>query len=481
MTAMADAHPDPTALRVAPREPSEMRTPFRESIEYALGGFAYKAVAFLSVPILARLLLPAQLGLLDVAVLIALVVSVTASAGLENAVARLDAVGADSGELWASAGAIVVGGAVLLGAAGFLLANPVSQLLTGSDIHADVVVAGVVYGCVLTFSLTAQNAIRVRRRPRRYAAYGFAIVVGEMAAALALAVAGASVPVIVLGWAAASAIGAVVLIAREVPRPSTPSAQTIRRLLAYGIPLVPATLVWIIGDLGVRGVVAREATIASLGLFGLATRLTSPIQLLVVGFGLAWHPFIYAAAAGQTRDLAADAATRLAAALGVVAIVLTVLAPEVVALIAGPGYEGAVSVVPGLAAGMVLFGLITLSTAVLGAGYRLAPVVVASIGGATLQIAAAWWLVPRFGLGLAGLSVALGYAFTAAMLTIRAGVLTSSVAAQLSAVAAGLLIGHLALDLELPARLAVGVVASAVVALAWLFLTRATRTNADPR
>ena len=478
---MADAHPDPVSLGLAPRESSGIRTTFRESVEYALGGFAYKAVAFLSVPILARVLLPAQLGLLDVAVLIALVVSVTASAGLENAVARLDAVGADAGELWASAGTIVLGGAVLLGVAGFLLANPISRLLTGSDVHADVVVAGVVYGCVLTFSLTAQNAIRVRRRPRRYAAYGFAIVVGEMAAALSLAVAGASVPIIVLGWTFASAIGAAVLIALEVPRPSAPSAHTIRRLLAYGIPLVPATLVWIIGDLGVRGIVAHEATIASLGLFGLATRLTSPIQLLVVGFGLAWHPFIYTAAAGRTRDLAVDAATRLAAALGVVAILLTVLAPELVAVIAGPGYEGAVNVVPGLAAGMVLFGLITLSTAVLGAGYRLGPVVAASIGGAALQVAAAWFLVPSFGFAVAGLSVALGYALTAALLTIRAGVFTGAAAVQLGSVAAGLVLGHLALDSALPARLAVGVIVSGVVILTWFLMTRAARTKADSR
>ena len=62
----------------------------RASVTYALGGLAYKGVALLSVPILARLLTPAQLGLLDLAVVLASVVALAVAIGMDQGIPFLE-------------------------------------------------------------------------------------------------------------------------------------------------------------------------------------------------------------------------------------------------------------------------------------------------------------------------------------------------------------------------------------------------------
>ena len=53
----------------------------RQSAVYALGGFAYKGLAILAVPLLARLLSPAELGLLDAAAITASLLGLVAGLG----------------------------------------------------------------------------------------------------------------------------------------------------------------------------------------------------------------------------------------------------------------------------------------------------------------------------------------------------------------------------------------------------------------
>ena len=454
MSPVQESTPEPLGPLPVPATAGMLRAVLHDSVQYALGGLAYKAVALLSVPILARLLVPADLGMLDLAVVVALVVAITGAVGLENALARLDAEEPANARLWGSAGLLLILGVAIVGGAGLTLSAPLAALLLGSSTNAAVISAGVVYGCVLAFSTMGLNAVRLQQRPRRYAVYGFLIVAAEMATALALAAAGASVPVIILGWAAASALGAAILIVREVPRMGRPSTALVRRLTLFGLPLVPAGLVWIVGDLGVRALIAHQEGLVALGLYGIAGRLTSVIQLMVVGFGLAWHPFLYRANGDQARRLGATASVGLIAGLGSLAMILTALSPEVVGIVAGPGYENAVMVVAGLSAAMVLFGVITAATAVLGVRYAVRSVALASAGGAVIQVLLAAIVVPPLGLAGAGVAVAVGYGITAALLVWRAGLLSIPMTVVTLAAALGLIITAVTVQAAFPIRLA---------------------------
>ena len=470
MSPVQDSTPEPLGPLPVPASAGVLRSVLHDSAQYALGGLAYKAVALLSVPILARLLVPEDLGMLDLAVVVALVVAISGAVGLENALARLDAERPGSPRVWGSAGLLLVLGVACVGGAGLLFSTPLAALLLGSSRNAGVISSGVVYGCVLAFSTMGLNAVRLQRKPRRYALYGFLIVTAEMATALALAAAGATVPVIVLGWAAASALGAAVLILREVPRMGPPSTALVRRLARFGLPLVPAGLVWIIGDLGVRALLAHEEGLTALGLYGVAGRLTSVIQLMVVGFGLAWHPFLYRATGAQARHLGQAAAVGLVAGLGGLATILTALSPEVVAIVAGAGYEDAVTLVGGLSAAMVLFGVITAATAVLGVRFAVRSVALASAGGAAFQVLLAAIVVPPLGLGGAGVAVAVGYGITAALLVWRAGLMSIPLAVTTMAVAAGLIVTAVTVHAAIPMRLGSLALALLSVGGAWFMV-----------
>ncbi len=416
-----------------------LRKVFLDSVQYALGGLAYKAIALISLPILARLVSPAELGLLDLAVIVALVVSGLGTLGLDTALARMDAETPDP-DVWASAGVVMIAGLLLVGLVGAVLSVPLSSILLADAEHAGVIASGVLYGCVLGACTMGLNIVRLRSRPRRYATYGFIIVLGEMAGALTLAALGAPVPVIVMGWVLASAIGTAVLFIREHPPIGRPSLTMVKRLLAFGTPLVPAALVWILADVAVRSAVGRELGLDAMGMYGIALRIASVLTLIVAGFALAWHPFLYRSGATEVRDLAYQAAIRLSAALGALAIVLASLAPEVVTVVAGPRYAGAATVVPALALGATLFGMVTLSAAVLGVDFNTRVLAIASGVGAAIQVVCSALLIDRVGLVGAGTATALGYGVTLAAVALKARLPVGRVGLQLVVVIAVLVV-----------------------------------------
>ncbi|MCA1572843.1 MAG: oligosaccharide flippase family protein, partial [Chloroflexi bacterium] len=123
---MQESTPEPLGPLPVPATAGMLRAVLHDSVQYALGGLAYKAVALLSVPILARLLVPADLGMLDLAVVVALVVAITGAVGLENALARLDAEEPANARLWGSAGLLLTLGVAIVGGAGLTLSAPLA-------------------------------------------------------------------------------------------------------------------------------------------------------------------------------------------------------------------------------------------------------------------------------------------------------------------------------------------------------------------
>jgi O-antigen/teichoic acid export membrane protein len=103
--------------------------------------------------------------------------------------------------------------------------------------------------------------------------------------------------------------------------------------------------------------------------------------------------------------------------LGAIAIGLTLLAQEIVGLVAGSSYIGAVSAVPGLAGGMVALGLFQLAATLRGATAGTRVVALAALGGGLVQILTALALVEPLGIAGAAIASLLGYLVAAVALT----------------------------------------------------------------
>lgn len=394
----------------------------RRSAVYALGGLAYKGIALVAVPLLARLLTPAELGLLDAAAITSTLLALIAGLGTEQGVAWLESRVSDERRLWASALVMVAISSLALVAAAIALQDALSLVLTGDPSHGRVIVLSAIYGSAMAFTAAALNVIRLRSTPIRYAIGSFAVVTAEMTAAIVVAwLIPDPVEWMVLGWAGSAAAVTGILLWSNLPGLGRPDLAVMRRLAAFGLPLVPAAIAWLVGDLAIRSALAREANLATLGEYGIAYRIASALTLIVVGFAVGWHPYLFRSAPTDVLPRARAAMPVLAAVLGVGAITMSLLSPEIVHAVAGPGYAGAVKAVPFLAAGVVALGLFTLAGGVIGAAGSTRTVAIVALSGMAIQVAIAVPLIDAMGLAGGGLASLLGYAVAAVALMGRAG------------------------------------------------------------
>mgnify|MGYP002336041621 CR=1 FL=1 len=402
-----------------PPEPQSLVKLGRSSLTYALGGLAYKGVALLSAPILARLLTPAELGLLDLAAVIASVVGLAAAIGSEQAIAYLEPRVADLGRLWGSALAAVAITTIAAVGTIVIASRPMADVVIGDGAEAPLMTVAGVYGAVVALTTLALNAVRLHGTPRVYAATSFVIVTAEMAAALAIAVLVSSpVVLMVFAWAMAATLVAVPVLLRFAPRPTAPDPATMRRLAVYGLPLVPAAIAWLVGDAAIRGAVARLAEPATLGEYGIASRLAGVLALAVSGFGVAWYPYIYRSPASSIVEKASHALPRVLFVLLAGAGGMTLLAPEIILIAAGEPYLGARAAVPAMALGAVASGVVVLVGAVVGASGSTRRVAAAAVLGAAVQVVLAPVAVEAGGLDGAALTSLLGATLAGAVLLV---------------------------------------------------------------
>lgn len=450
---------------------------------YALGGLAYKGIALVTVPLLARLLEPAQLGLLDAAAILATLIGLVAGLGSEQAVAWLEPRLQHDSKLWSSALAMIVAAGVVLCFLVLLLKEPIAAVLTGNAANGGIVMAAGVYGLVIALTAAALNAVRLRGTPTQYAMSSFALVTAEVAVGLLIAwQVSEPVQIMVLGWAGASAVVTMMIFARQLPSLVRPDAAVAGQLLRFGVPLIPAAIAWMAGDAVIRSAIARDASLSVLGSYGIAYRVATGLGIFVTGFAIAWQPYLYRADARSVRPRARRTAPALVITLGWGAVVLTLLGREIVAIVAGPDYASAVEGIGPLTGGMVAFGLFMLLGALSGASGATTRVGLIALLGAAAQVAGALVLVGRFGLIGAAYASLVGYVVAAVVLALatraivldRAGALLIAVSVVTAlGLAAAMIIG----DTPLVVRLSVTAVATVIGAVG-LMLARSETPSA---
>jgi O-antigen/teichoic acid export membrane protein len=406
-------------------EPGDrLRNLAQSSAAYLAGGLAGKALALVTVPILARLLAPSELGTLDVATGLASTLAILAVAGTDTAVARFLPGSHEPGRIWGSAFSVIAVVAGVLLVVGGIGAVPLGQLLLHEPGHEAAILAALLDGLAVAAYVTCLNVLRMQQASRPYALTTTVVLIAQMVGAVVLAALLADpIVAILLWWAVAETLAAVYIVLVRRPPISRPQPKLAARLLAFGAPLLPAVVGWTIGDLTIRSFLAGSAGLGALGGFSVATRLVSVMALVISGFSLAWIPFIFRIAVRtDPAERFRDAAFWLTAILGVLAVGLSGGAPELVRIIGGSGYSAGRTAIPGLAAGMILFGLYSLISAGSGLAHRTRDVAWTSAIGVAVQVGAGSVLVPTYGLAGAGAASAAGYAVALILLWGRANV-----------------------------------------------------------
>ena len=331
-----------------------LRSLFGDSLVYGISVAAAPVALVLATPVLARELGPTGYGVVDLLAALLALASIVAMAGLDSATARTwfdEPVGERRTSALRTAVVLVFAiscvAALLLVVVGVLAAE-----LTDSRVGAAAVVAAFGLMPLGTAQLAARLGFLLPRRRSSYLVAGLVQAGVAAGAAVALVVSGAGpwgyFVGIGIGSAAAlaySVAGTGLLRGRQLAR------DLVRPMLAYGLPLVPAAAAaWLVFAVDRTLIVAfRDLTEA--GYYGLASKVTAPMLLLVSAFGIAWPPFIFGQRSERRLALRARAFTAVLAGASALFLLVVLFADQLVGFLGGGSFDQSARAVPGIALG----------------------------------------------------------------------------------------------------------------------------------
>ena len=320
---------------------------FKDSALYGLATILAKGLTVLLVPVYTACLAAGEIGLLDLLLGAVAVLSLLIGLDMSNGLAREYAETADpelrrrysSTCLWFTA---AVFGAAL--AVAWTVAGSVASAFLGGPEATGAIRAAAVCMTVNGVYVVAVQQLRWMMRPGRFGMVSVATTAVSLGATILftgwwrLGTAG-----VLYGTAVGSGLGlALTMAAAGGEFAFRFDGQCLRRMLAFCIPIVPSSLAVIVNQYIARYVIEMDLGRDAVGVFGVATRLAGLAGLVMLGFGSALTPLVYArqddpATPGHLarifRLFTAMAATGLAG--------LAIFTPEILRLLTRSDYSAA--------------------------------------------------------------------------------------------------------------------------------------------
>jgi O-antigen/teichoic acid export membrane protein len=396
----------------------------RQTLIYGLAGVAPQVVGILTVPIFARAFVASQYGALEIALVSLSVAATAADAGLASASQRSfydyrDDQNLERRAVVTTAVAAAAAVSITLALLAVLLRGWLSELLFGSAGHEHVVVLIALTVPALVLGTLLRETMRLRFLAGHYLVSALVTAaVGAGIGVFAVVALDAGVTAVIAGLlaanVAAAAYGAVAM-RRDLGR--SLSRFELRRMLAFGLPLVPAALaLWALALID-RLMLSGLADLDEVGKYAVANRVASVIQLGTTGFLLALGPYllsIFAESRELEKIVRGRTLTYLAFTLAAAGLVVTLFSKEAVDVLA-PGYGDAYLAVGPIAFGWVAFGIASLLMAGISLARRTVYFAVLAGAAAVLNIGLNLVLIPAWGMVGAALATAAAYAALAAL------------------------------------------------------------------
>ncbi|MEM9520919.1 MAG: oligosaccharide flippase family protein [Actinomycetota bacterium] len=343
----------------------------RDSAMYSIGTVVGKAAALLILPIVTRSLGPRQYGELEVLSTLMSACTSILILGLDVAVTRTYPLLDESARRRMFASWMAMGGLLTVPfALGLALARaPISDWLFAYQNMAEEVALAGMFVVVTTGQLIALTVLRNQGRAGRFALItGGALMINAVLVVVFLQREEA-VRSVLLANVISQGIAAVAglwMTRRAIV--AVPSIRASRDLLRLGLPLVPASIALLFGEVLHRTILFAQSSDVEVGFFGIAVRFASITVLVVMGFQTAWQPRAFAAfeEPDGLRSIAIDA-RRILAVVCLSAVAGAVLAPDAVRLVGGDAFAGATSAVGWMMIWALAFGgyqIVTMPSAI---------------------------------------------------------------------------------------------------------------------
>ena len=189
------------------------------------------------------------------------------------------------------------------------------------------------------------------------------------------------------------------------------SVPGLKQSLGFGLPTVPHTVGGLMLNVSDRVFLERYASLSDAGLYAVGYKFVSLLSFAIVAVRNAWVPLFFAESkAGAPRSTFARTITTYVAGLTFLALGVSLLARQLVALITAPAYHQAYQVIPVLILGYLFYAMYVVSAP--GIMFEKKPQYLSVVTVATLgaNLLLNFLLVPRLGMMGAALSGLLTYA-----------------------------------------------------------------------
>ena len=411
-----------------------MNRPFRrlagQVLVYGSGRVVIQLFSLITLPILSRIFLPADYGVIETITVFAAFISILAGLALASSAQRsyFDYSAEQPAErraVLSTAFWTMVVWSTALTAVVASLSRPLSELFFDGSAEADLIALAMAATPIWLVTSYFLEVLRLRQQPGRY------VLLSLFGATLSVCLILAFVAVLDWGLegfylaAIASGVPAAILGLALVPGSLGLrfDRRELRIMLAYSLPLIPvAGTAWVMQFID-RFFVLKFVSVSELGLYSIGNRLANVLLLGVTAFSIAWAPFIlelHNRDAQHEREVRAKSLTYVALALGFGAVLLSVFANEVLHLLTPPDFYGAYVVVGILCAGIVALGLNGVTMTGISISRRTGYFARYAVYTAVLNVALNFALIPLFGIVGAAVSTSVTYGVLAVLYYWRA-------------------------------------------------------------
>ncbi len=382
---------------------------------YGLGDTVTRLSSLLLLPVYTRFLSPQDYGRLAMALLISTVVSLILELGLRTAFFRFyfqdDTRDGKQRLIATTLLFLLVSSAVILTFSVILLELKGTALFKDPSLVPLVRIALIAtffdLGSVVPFAI-----FRAEQRAARYAGLSFTrFLIGTTLSIVAVVWLEWGVTGIIYMNLLTAIIFFLICLSHVVGSLKwTIDFKLLGKLLAFGLPLMPASLAGWALTFSDRFFLERYTDLAQVGLYSIAYSIASVLNMAMGWFNTAWLPYCYSMADDpEAKVFYARIFTYALALFTFLALGLTLFAEEALYLFATPAYFGAAKVVPLLALSYLFYQanyLIALGLDLTGRTSYYAPIVGAA---AVVNLILNFVLIPRYGMMGAAVSTALSY------------------------------------------------------------------------
>jgi O-antigen/teichoic acid export membrane protein len=398
----------------------------KDTLIYGMGSAVQGLIVFLLFPIYTRALTQEDFGAQDLVLTAVTVVTFFLMLGLDSGTARHYYEAETPGEkrvvlstwLWFEILISIPICLVLI-----KLAEPICVALFNNASLASAFRLGI---ATIPFTIVARVFTLSLRLTFQAVRFGIVIVVGALAQALVaillVSVFQQGIGGVFMAMMASNLIQAAVGLALSYHNFQVAiSGRLLRSMLAFGVPLVPASLsLWIL-NYSNRYFLTFYGSILDVAIMGAGVRVATIMTFVITAFRNAWPPFAYSLIRDveMARRTYARVLTFFLLATMLLGVGLSIFAREVVLVLATSKYEASASIVPWLVFSAVAWGV----AGIVGIGFEIAKksfhFSIATILGAGITTLLNIALIPKWGVDgaaiatLAGNLVAFGYAFQA--------------------------------------------------------------------